>query len=332
MAFKIKREVKVGILVVASFVFLYWGFNFLKGRNYLSSNRIFYAKYEQVNGLAKANWVMVNGVKVGEVSGIEFMDAKGNVLVEMSVDNSIEIPRNTISRIYNSDVLGSKAIQFILGDGSDMAESGDTLASDIQPSITEEVSFQMLPIKRKAESVMASLDSVLAVIQYVFNEDTRDNLAHSFESIKFVIQNLEHTTYNIDTLMTTQRNRLAQIFANIESISSNFKNNNSKLTNIISNFSAISDSLSKAKIVSTINNANSAISNFSRITEKINNGEGSLGLLINNDSLYYELEKSSKDLDLLLEDLRLNPQRYVHVSVFGKNPKKNQYTAPDEKK
>lgn len=332
MALKIKREVKVGILVVASSAFLYWGFNFLKGRNYLSSNRIFYAKYEQVNGLVKANWVMVNGVKVGEVSGIEFMDAKGNVLVEMSVDNTIDIPRNTISRIYNSDVLGSKAIQFILGDGTDLAENGDTLASDIQPSITEEVSYQMLPIKRKAESVMASLDSVLAVIQYVFNEDTRDNLAHSFESIKFVIQNLEHTTYNIDTLMTTQRNRLAQIFANIESISSNFKNNNSKLTNIISNFSAISDSLSKAKIVSTINNANLAISNFSKITEKINNGEGSLGLLINNDSLYYELEKSSKNLDLLLEDLRLNPQRYVHVSVFGKNPKKNQYTAPDEKK
>lgn len=332
MAFKIKREVKVGILVIASSAFLYWGFNFLKGRNYLSSNRIFYAKYDQVNGLVKANWVMVNGVKVGEVSDIEFIDSKGNVLVEMSIDNSIDIPRNTLARIYNSDVLGSKAIEFILGDTNVMAKSGDTLISGIQPSITEEVSFQMLPIKKKAESVMASLDSVLAVIQYVFNEDTRDNLAHSFESIKFAIQNLEHTTYNIDTLVSTQRSRLSQIFANIESITSNIKNNNSKLTNIINNFSAISDSLSRAKIVSTINNANAAIANFSEITTKINNGEGSLGLLINNDSLYNELEKSSKDLDLLLEDLRLNPQRYLHVSVFGKSPKKNKYVAPEEKK
>lgn len=342
MALKIKREVKVGVLVVASAAFLYWGFNFLKGRNYLSSNRIFFAKYDQVNGLVKANWVMVNGVKVGEVSGIEFIDAKGTVLVEMSVENSIDIPRNTIARIYNSDVLGSKAIEFVLGDSTRLdennkfvpvlAESGDTLKSDIQPSITEEVSYQMLPIKRKAESVMASLDSVLAVIQYVFNEDTRENLAHSFESIKFTIQNLEHTTYNIDTLVTTQRNRLATIFFNIESISTNIKNNNSKLSNIITNFSSISDSLSKAKIVSTINNANDAITNFSAITEKINKGEGSIGMLVNNDSLYNELEKSSKELNLLLEDLRLNPQRYVHVSIFGKSPKKNQYTAPDNKK
>jgi phospholipid/cholesterol/gamma-HCH transport system substrate-binding protein len=322
VAFKIKREVKVGILVVASSAFLYWGFSFLKGRNYLSSNRIFYAKYNQVNGLVKANWVMINGVKVGEVSGIDFIDAKGRVLVEMSIQDKIEIPLNSVARIYNSDVLGSKGIELVLGDTSILAKSGDTLASSIQPSITEEVSYQMLPIKLKAENVMASLDSVLAVIQYVFNEETRDNLAHSFESIKFTIQNLESTTYNLDTLVSTQRYRLAAIFANIESISNNIKNNNSKLTNIISNFSALSDSLSKAKIVNTINNANKAISNFSEITEKINKGEGTLGLLINNDSLYNNLEKSSKDLDLLLEDLRLNPQNYVQVSVFGKKAKK----------
>jgi phospholipid/cholesterol/gamma-HCH transport system substrate-binding protein len=275
-----------------------------------------------VNGLVKANWVMINGVKVGEVSGINFMDSKGNVLVEMSVDNSIQIPLNTVARIYNSDVLGSKAIEFVLGDTAVLAESGDTLSSSMQPSLTEEVSYQMLPIKLKAESVMASLDSVLAVIQYVFNEDTRENLARSFESIKFTIQNLENTTYNLDTLVSTQRNRLAAIFANVESISGNIKNSNSKLTNIINNFSAISDSLSKAKIVNTINNANLAISNFSKITDKINKGEGTLGLLINNDSLYNGLEKSSKDLDLLLEDLKLNPQRYVQVSVFGKKTKK----------
>jgi phospholipid/cholesterol/gamma-HCH transport system substrate-binding protein len=287
--------------------------------------------YNQVNGLVDANWVMINGVKVGEVRDISFIDTKGRVLVQFSIDNKIKIPLNSISRIYNSDVLGSKAIEIVLGDSSVMAKSGDTLRSQIQPSITEEVSYQMLPLKRKAESLMASLDSALAVIQYVFNESTRENLKHSFESIKNTISNLEHTTYNIDTLMTTQRNRLSQIFANIESITSNFKNNNSKLTNVISNFSSISDSLSKVKIVKTINKADDVLKDFSEITAKINKGEGSLGLLINNDSLYNELDKSSKELNLLLEDMRLNPQRYVHFSVFGKNPKKNQYTSPTGK-
>ena len=128
--------------------------------------------------------------------------------------------------------------------------------------------------------------------------------------------------------MSTQRNKLSQIFFNIESITSNFKNNNSKLTNIINNFSNISDSLSKATIVKTINNADIALKNISDITNKINKGQGSLGLLINNDSLYKQLNSSSNELNLLLEDLRLNPQRYVHVSVFGRNPKKNQYKAP----
>lgn len=322
MSFKIKREVKVGVLVVTSLAFFYWGFNFLKGRNYLSSSRVFYAVYDQVNGLVDANWVMINGVKVGEVVNIEFMDRKGRVLVKLSVDNKIKIPRNSIAMIYNSDVLGSKAIEIKLGDGSVMAEDGDTLSSDIQASITEEVSYQMLPLKRKAESLMASLDSALAVIQYVFNEGTRENLKRSFESIKFTIQNLEHTTYNIDTLIETQRYKLSVIIGNVESITTNFKNNNAKLTNIINNFSGISDSLARANIVKTFDKANTVMSSFADISTKINKGEGSLGLLINNDSLYNELNSTSKELDLLIRDLRLNPQRYVHLSIFGKNPNK----------
>lgn len=325
MKFNIKREFKVGVLIVACLVFFYWGFSFLKGRNYLSSNRIFYAKYEQVNGLVDANYIMINGVQVGRVSDISFIDNNGGVLVTFSVENDIKIPRNSMARIYNSDVLGSKAIEIVLGDSTVLAQSGDTLRSMIQPSISEEVSYQMLPLKAKAESLMASLDSALAVIQYVFNESTRENLRNSFESIKNTIANLENTTYNLDTLMTTQRSRLSVIFANIESITTNFKNNNSKLTNVINNFSNISDTLAKANIVKTIEKANGVLANFAEISEKINKGQGSLGLLVNNDSLYVELDKSAKDLNLLLEDLRLNPQRYVQISVFGKNPKKNQY-------
>lgn len=332
MKFKIKREFKVGVLIVTCLVFFYWGFNFLKGRNYLSSNRIFYAKYKQVNGLVDANYVMINGVQVGRVSNISFLDNNGGVLVTFSVENEVKIPRNSMARIYNSDVLGSKAIDIVLGDTAVMAQSGDTLKSMIQPSITEEVSYQMLPLKRKAESLMASLDSAVAVIQAVFNEKTKENLQRSFESIKNTIANLENTTYNIDTLMTTQRNRLSIIFANIESITGNFRNNNSKLTNIINNFSSISDTLAKANIVKTIEKANGVLANFAEISEKINKGQGSLGLLVNNDSLYVGLDKSAKDLNLLLEDLRLNPQRYVQVSVFGKNPKKNQYKPSSSEK
>ena len=332
MKFKLSKEFKIGVLVVASLVFFFWGFNFLKGRNFLSGRRIFYAMYNQVNGLVAANNIEINGVKVGSVSDISFIDIKGKVLVKLSVESNIDIPQNSIARIYNSDVLGSKGIEIKLGDSRIFAKSGDTLKSGIQPSIPEQVSYEIQPLKIKVERLMASLDSAVDVIQSIFNEKTRNNLKHSFESIEKSISSIEHISYNIDTLISTQRNRLTIIFANIESITNNFKNNNSKLTNIINNFSNISDSISKANIIKTINNANDALKNFSDISEKINKGQGSLGLLINNDSLYKELNNSSKELNLLLEDIRLNPQRYIHFSVFGKNPKKNQYTAPQDQK
>ncbi|NTW33780.1 MAG: MCE family protein [Bacteroidetes bacterium] len=332
MNIKLKREVKIGILVVASIAFLFWGINFLKGKNFLTGGRTFYAIFNQVNGLTEANIVVVNGLKVGLVTDISFIDTKGRILVEMKIDEDVKIANNSIAKIFNPDVIGSRVIEIKLGNNKTLAMDGDTLKSEEQLSILDEVSIQMLPFKVKAEKMMASIDTVISVIQYVFNESTRDNLMHSFESIKNTITNLESTTYNIDTLVSTQRFRLSQIISNVENITSVFKNNNAKLNNIITNFSSISDSLARIKFASTINKADKILASFSEITEKINKGDGSLGLLINNDSLYIGLQKSSKEMNLLLEDLRLNPQRYVHLSVFGKNLDKNKYKAPAEKK
>jgi phospholipid/cholesterol/gamma-HCH transport system substrate-binding protein len=175
---------------------------------------------------------------------------------------------------------------------------------------------------------MLSIDSVLVIIKSIFNENTQKNLEQSFESIRYTIQNLEHTTYNIDTLVVTQRVKLANIIGNVESISLNIKKNNDKISNIITNFSSISDTLAKAKIASTIENANKSLKSFSEIIDKINRGEGSLGMLVNNDSLYNNLNGASKQLNELVEDVKLNPQRYVNISVFGGGKKKNKYEAP----
>ena len=336
---KIKREIKIALVVILAIGIFVWGFNFLKGKNVFSTKRYLYAVYDQVNGLVEANPVLINGLKVGQVDDIYFKpDGSGKIIVKMLItNNDIKIPKNTVAKIFASDFMGSKAIDLRMTDtikGKTInskivwANSGDTLYSAIATSIQEEVSVQMLPLKQKAERMMSSMDSVLAVIQYIFNEDTRENLAKSFESIKFTIKNLESTTFNIDTFVTTERYRLSSILANVESISTNIKNNNQKITNIINNFSSLSDSLSKSKIVSTITNANKAITDFSTIMEKINSGEGTMGMLIHNDTLYKNLAKSSKDLDLLMEDMRLNPKRYVHFSVFGKSGKKQPYKPP----
>ncbi len=319
---KIKREAKIAIIFIAALILFFWGFNFLKGRHLFSSERTYYAVYKQVNGLVEANPVVINGYKVGIVNKIYFHpDGSGRLIVKFNVDNDIRIPYNTVAKLYSSDILGSRAIELVLGDSKVDAATGDTLKTQIKASLGEEVSIQMMPIKQKFENVMLSIDSVLVVIRGVFDENTRKNLALSFESIKLTIKNLEHTTYNIDTLVTTQKYKLAAIISNVESITANIKKNNDKISNIIVNFSNISDTIAKAKISSTINNADKALGEFNMILGKVNRGEGSLGMLVNNDSLYRNLNSASDQLNQLVEDIKLNPQRYISISVFGKKSK-----------
>ena len=189
--------------------------------------------------------------------------------------------------------------------------------------------MQMLPIKLKAEQMMSSLDSVLGAIKYIFNEETQQSLANTFISIKATISNLEHTSMSLDTIVSGEKNRLNRIFANVEGITENLSSNSKEIDNIINNFSDISDSLAKADIQSTLYKMDKAMGDFQLIVDRINRGEGSLGQLVNNDSLYNELESSATQLHELLEDIKLNPKRYVKVSVFG-GKKNDPYVNPKE--
>jgi phospholipid/cholesterol/gamma-HCH transport system substrate-binding protein len=326
-ALKIKREIKIAIIFLGALVLLYWGINFLKGRDLFNKERVFVAVYNQVNGLVVSNPVLVNGFQVGHVRKMYFHpNNSGKVICEFVINNrDIEIPSNSVAKLFSSDLLGSRAVEIQIGDSKTMAKEGDTLKTFVQATLGEEVNVQFQPIKQKFEAVMLSIDSVLVIIKSVFNENTQKNLEQSFESIRYTIQNLEHTTYNIDTLVVTQRQKLANIIGNVESISLNIKKNNDKIANIINNFSNISDTIAKAKISETIENASISLKQFAEIMEKVNRGEGSLGLLINNDSLYNNLNGASKQLNELVEDVKLNPQRYVNISVFGGSKKKNAY-------
>ena len=301
----------------------FWGLNYLKNSNVFTKHRTFYAIYDQVNGLTSSAPIFIKGFKVGTVKDVYFMsDGSNRIIVKMQLSNDIPVPIASIAKIYSSDLMGSKAVEIILGKSPNFAKDEDTLSNQLQASLAEEVSIQMLPIKRKAESLLTSIDSVLIMVQYVFNENTRMNLSKSFENIKIAIDNLKNTTFNIDTLVSTQRNRLSHIIGDVESIASNIEKNNEKITTILSNFSIISDSLAKSNIKQTIENANKVISNVSNVFDKINNGKGTLGLLVNNDTLYNQINNAAANLDKLLIDIKSNPSRYIKISVFGKNQEK----------
>lgn len=296
---------------------LIWGLMFLKGLELFKKHQTFIAVYDHVNGLVSANPVSIKGLKVGQVTKLYFNPNNPNkIVVELYLDGDYPIPKNSYARIFSSDLLGSREVEIVLGDTNVLAKNGDTLKSMTEATLGEEVNRQLLPLKKKAENLISSIDTVATIIQLVLNKNTRENLVQSIEHIKEALENLAHTTYNIDTLVSTQRNHLSAIITNVESISENIRKNNDKISNILSNLSDVSDSLAKARIPYTFAQINSTITNLNQILQKINRGEGTVGLLLNDEKLYKEVEKSARDLNLLLEDIKANPKKYVKISVF----------------
>ena len=312
----IKKEVKIGAIVVIAVFLLIYGINFLKGKNIFTARTHYYVVYKNVGGLTESNPVYFNGFVVGKVNAIFFApDMKGGIIVDFVLrENDLKIPKNTIARIFSDGLLGTKAIGLDFGNAQEFAQSGDTLLPNLENSLTDQMSEQLMPVKDKAEHLILRADSLIAAITKIFNPNVNDNLRHS-------IENVNDITLNMNGLITEQRKRLDAITANVESISKNLKENNENLTIIMANFKNISDSIAKANLTQTLNNANLAVKQTAEIMEKINSGKGSLGLLVNNDSLYRHLDMASKDLDRLLVDLKENPKRYVHISVFGKSDK-----------
>jgi phospholipid/cholesterol/gamma-HCH transport system substrate-binding protein len=314
---KFSREIKVGFVFIVAISVMIWGLMYLKGLEIFKSKRTFYAQYDYVNGLVTANPVSVKGMKVGQVKKLYFSKKDpGKIVVELVVENDYPIPKNSVAKIVSTGLIGSKEIEIALGDSKEFLESGDTLLAITEATLGEEVNRQILPLKKKAENLISSIDTVATIIQELLNKNTRDNLVQAIEHVKQALENLAHTTYNIDTLVETQRNHLAAIISNVESISYNLRQNNDKIKNIITNFSDISDSLAKADIPAILNNVDRTISDLNVAIAKINKGEGSVGLLLNDKKLYDEATKAAKDLNLLLEDIKANPSKYIKVSVF----------------
>jgi phospholipid/cholesterol/gamma-HCH transport system substrate-binding protein len=331
MSLKISREYKIGFTFIVAMGLFIWGFNYLKGKDVFNRETHYYVVYETVTGLAKSSPVFINGLRVGTVNGVTILPQKGYpILVDFAVSSKIRIPENSAVWIYSADLLGSKALDIRLGNSTKDAAPEDTLKGLIQTSLQEELGARIEPIKDKAEALMGSIDSAMMVIRLIFNERTRQNLESSFASVKNTLQNLERITLNADVLLGTQKDRLATILGNVESISSNIRNNNQNLSNIITNFSNLSDTIAAANVAKTIYDLNSSLRETSVLLTKMNKGEGTAGKLLTDDSLYNALTSSSAQLDLLLEDMRLHPKRYVHFSVFGKKDKT--LSAPAEKK
>lgn len=313
---KIPTEVKTGVLFLLAIGVFIWGFNFLKGTNIFGHKRILYAVYDRVDGLEPMNKVKVNGLNIGQVSRLDFVKGSSKIFVELYIQSDIPIPANSIARIYSTDLLGGKAIEIILGDSAVMAKSGDTLRTMMEQSLREQVTEQVEPIRKRALALINSMDTLLVNIQGIFNPESQDNITSIFENIRITITTLKNSMTTVDEIITTEQNRIDRILSNLERITTNLKDNNQQISNIIRNISSISDTLNSAELSQTIRDLRSVSENLSKITEKLKEGEGTMGQLFQNDTLYFNLQKATENLNRLLEDIRMNPRRYMKVSVF----------------
>mgnify|MGYP006077480941 CR=1 FL=1 len=317
------KELKIGLVAVATIIALVFGVNYLKGINILNDNRNFYAVYENIGGLQVGSPVMVNGYQVGMVSDVFLLIEKDqNLLITINIEREFPIASNSICRIVNQDLMGTKAISLELGDSENKLAVGDTLTSGIEGTLQDEVNAQILPLKLKAEELIGSVDSVMMIVTAVLNKDTRENLRNSLQSLDKTFELMSLTMTKVDSMVDLNDDRIAKVIQNLESISSNLEGSNGEIKNILTNFSTLSDSLAKADVAKTLKNV-------SGIVAKINNGEGSIGLLLKDDKIYANFEKSTRELAALLEDIKKHPSRYVNFSIIGGG---KPYVEPKSKK
>ena len=315
---KISNETKVGVMALFAIIILILGFNFLKGNDLFTREIKLSARYTDIDGLNKGNPVLLYGLSVGRVDDMELINESGKkVRVKFHINADIKLPANSKARIISSDLLGSKAMVIEPGNSTSFVSNNDTISGTVELSLSSSISKVVAPVKEKLESLIGSVDTVVTGINEIFNAQTKSDLRLSFHSIKHTVNNIDRTTSQLDSFTKDESGRIKTILMDIQSVASNLKNNNAAITRAIDNFSAISDSLRASKLKSTIFEANKAMLQLNDVLAKIKDGKGTLGMLVNDDKMYNNLEAASKNLDILVRDLKANPKRYVHFSVFG---------------
>lgn len=302
-------------MVLSAIALLIFGYNFLKGNNLLSSSRIFYANYKNVDGLSTASIVTINGLKVGKVLDINFLGDKGELQVEFVVDNDFKFGKNSVAKIYSASFVGGKNLAIIPEQKPKaFAENGQVLKSTVDIGVMDAVTEQLDPIQEKLNGVLKKTDLMIASINDLLAEENVKNISKSIKDLSASLNSLKYVSGSVQSLIAENELNLDKTIANFSEVSTNAKK--------------ISEDLAKAQINETFEELNKTVSSFSAIADKLNSKNGTAGKLLNDDKVYDNLDRATRQLDLLLQDMKLNPKRYVHFSVFGK--KEKEYEQPKD--
>ena len=307
---KLSREIKTAILIIGCIIIFIFGFNYLKGTSLLSNEKTIHALYDEVEGLVVGANVTIRGLNVGKVKIIDFNDDFAKIKVTFSIRDDLNFSNKSVAQLYEAGLIGGKAIAIIPKyDTSNIIKNGDILLSEIKPGLTELVNQQIAPLQDKIEGLLTSADSLFAGISNVMNYETQNNLKMTLEGLASTIENVNILSSNINDILNANEKELKSTINNLSKVSGNLNK--------------ITDSLKQMPLSSTVKNFEDTSLHLKEIIERLNSGEGSAGMILNDNKLYDNLVNSSEALEALLSDLKSNPKKYVHFSIFGRKEKNN---------
>lgn len=324
---KITNETKIGVLAIVGVVLLVLGFNFLKGKNLFKKNEYIYAVYQDVQGLKKSNPVVINGLQIGRIENIDGGKDMKRIVVTVNLFKDVNIPSNSLA-VINPNLLGSPTLEIQLGNTKKYLQSGDTLLTTLSGGAFDEALKLINPVLYEVRNAVKSLDSVLHIVTGVFDPTTKNNIREIVANLNTTTASFAISAASLQQMMNAQNGALAKSLENVNTFTANLNSNNQKLNDILSNTQKATANFAAIDLKKTLDTLNVAVNNFKAGSEKINSKDGSLGLLLNDKTLYNNLESTSNKINILLDDIRVHPKRYVNFSVFGKKDKGNYITAP----
>lgn len=317
----VSNETKVGALTAVAITLLILSFNFLKGKTLLKTGNYLYAVYSETKGIKISNPVYVKGFQVGAVADIENADPNlESIIVSIKLTDQYNIPSNSVA-VIRENPLGTPSIDIQLGNQKNYLQEGDTLLTAESRGMLSGIMDKVSPVTEQLEKTIKSLDEVLKNINTIFDPKTKNNLQSVIANVNKTTESLVASSASLQQMLNQQTGSIAQSMNNVNKFTKNLSDNNDKITQTLGNVATASANLAKTDLAGAVNQLKTAVANLNTLVEKINSDQGSMGKLLNDPNLYNNLNNTIKSANILVDDLRMHPKRYVNISVFGKKDK-----------
>ena len=302
---RLSKEIKAAFFVLSTILLFIFGFNYLKGSSILDKQKTIYAVYDEVDGLLVDANVMINGLSIGNVTDLDFLPNSTKILVTLKVKDKLNFSSKSTASIYETGVLGGLAISIEpVFERESIVKTGDTLMSSVRPGLTELINRQIEPLSRQLQSTITSVDSIFTGASNVLNKQTQEEIKESISVLTSAINAINNSSIIIEETLTSKNTQINNTIDNFEKISSNLSN--------------VSDELNSFGLTSLLSNLEVSVDGISSIVDKLDSDNSTLGKLINEDEVYNNLNSSIESLNILINDIKANPKKYVHFSVFGR--------------